>query len=361
MKSYCPSFLPLDKNQLNKELFYEELIDATAKLEVYKEKLKDTKLDANWFLPTLQQKEALYSAKLEGTQATLDDVLYNQIVPDDKNKDLQEIQNYFTASLEGYQYLKKFPISQEFIKHLHKVILSGNVRGNKTDIGEYRKKQNYVGKIGMNKITYVPPEPEKVEGLIENLISYINHPSDSLRPLVRCAVIHAQFETIHPFMDGNGRVGRILIPLYLYMEHQIDLPCFFISEALERDKFKYYSLLNGTREEGKWEEWIQFFLKAVIRQCDKYIDMVKQINELYDNHIALIKELGSSSQIIDIINLLYQYPVMNSNIIKEKTNIPSATITRYLKGLTELGILYPDEKKRNTNYYYYDLLNIIDF
>ena len=125
--------------------------------------------------------------------------------------------------------------------------------------------ENYIGKNEGHAITYVPPEPEKIKGLMDNLISYINNPKDDFNELLRVAIIHAQFESIHPFMDGNGRVGRMLIPMYLYAKKQIDLPCFFISEALERDKLKYYNLLNNTRKENNWNAWIKFFLSISVK------------------------------------------------------------------------------------------------
>ena len=175
-KAYNASLLPLDNTFIDQTYFFEELIDATTKLEVYKEKIKDSKLDSSWFMPTLQQKEALASSQLEGTQATLDGVLVNQVVPNDKDKNLNEVSNYYVATVKGHE--------------------------------------NYIGKNDRtHAITFIPSKPEDVPILMNNLIEYINNPSDKYRPLVRTAIMHAQFETIHPFMDGNGRVGRMLIPM----------------------------------------------------------------------------------------------------------------------------------------------------
>jgi len=198
-------------------------------------------------MPTLQQKEAWKSSLLEGTQVTLDGVLMNQIEPDNNDINKNEVANYFRASERGLHILKREKFSNDFFCEMHSVLMEGNVRKPEL-VGEYRKGQNYIGNNGGHDITYTPPKAEKVGELMDNLISYINNPADSLKPLVRVAIIHAQFETIHPFNDGNGRVGRMLIPFYLYYTNQIDLPCFFISEALENDKLKYYSLLNNIRE-----------------------------------------------------------------------------------------------------------------
>lgn len=357
--SYAPPLLPLDESLIDYSIFYEELIDAVSKLEVYKEKIKDSKLDSSWFMPTLQQKEALASSMLEGTQATLDGVLINQVVPNDKDKNLNEVVNYHSATEKGYKMLRRGDFTDEFFLEIHKVLMNGNVRKPEL-IGEYRHEQNYIGKNGvMHSVTYVPPKPEKVGELMNNLISYINEPSDKYRPLVRTAIIHAQFETIHPFMDGNGRVGRMLIPMCLYSQKQIDLPCFFISEALERDKHKYYTLLNETRKESDWNGWIKFFLGTVAKQCDKYIGIITAINELYDNHMKMACDLARSASIVDLVNVLYQYPIVNAKQIAEITEIPLTSVNRYLSILVENKIIFTDNKKRNKTYFYYDLLEIL--
>ena len=360
MEAFTPKPLPLSEMDLNFNLYAENLIDAVSKLEVYNVKLNDSKLDTAWFLPTLRQKEALASTVLEGTQATLDGVLINQMEQNDADKNLNEVLNYFRASDEGYEHLKENKISLEFLKNIHRTLMSGNIRGKNTEIGEFRKKQNYIGKMNMNNaISYVPPVPEKVGELMENLISYINFPNDNLRPLVRIAIIHAQLETIHPFMDGNGRLGRILIPAYLYSKKQISEPCFFISEALEKDKFKYYSYLNKIRTHNRWSEWIDFFLKAVIIQCNKYIDLVANINNLYNSDLETAKKLAQSNKIIELVNLLYKFPIINSATIVKNTDLSLSTAQRYLNILVENKILYTDNKQRNKFYFYYNLLEII--
>ena len=212
---------------------------------------------------------------------------------------------------------------------------------------------------GKREITYTPPEPEMVETLIDNLIDYIKNPQDKYRDLVRIAIIHAQFETIHPFMDGNGRVGRILIPLYLYYVDQIDMPCFFVSEALERDKLRYYTLLNNIRSKNEWSEWIKFFLITVKNQCDKYIHMISDINLLYEKDLEKANRLVRTGNMRTLINLLYKYPIVNAATIAQCSDIPPATINRYLNILVDAEILYTDGKSRNRTYFYYDLLNIL--
>jgi Fic family protein len=345
---------------IDASVYFDALIDATAMLEVYKEKISDSKLDKNWFLPTLQHKEALASSLLEGTQATLDGVLIDQVVPDDKDSNMREIRNYDNATFLGYRYLSKNPFDKELILELHKHLMAGNVRGSDGEIGVFRSRQNYIGKINdTHEITFTPPAPEDVPKLIDNMLEYITDSEDHQRPLVRTAIIHAQFETIHPFMDGNGRVGRMLIPLYLYYKNQVALPCFFVSEALERDKMKYYTLLNNLRNKGQWSEWIKFFLETVVMQCTKYIKAITNINKLYEKHFALACGLARSNQMGTLVNLLYKYPVINAAVVSKETEIPPASVNRYLNLLVEAGILFTDNKSRNRTFYYYDLLNII--
>ncbi|MBQ7038780.1 MAG: Fic family protein [Clostridia bacterium] len=358
MKAFDAKSLPLKDSDLNQSVYMEALIDATTRLEVYKTKLDGSKLDRSWFLPTLQKKEALASSQIEGTQATLDGVLIDQVNPSEKDKDMSEVRNYVNAALEGYHYLKTNPMSVDFIKHLHKILMSGNVRRNKATVpGEFRHGQNYLGSNKM--VSYIPPIAENVDKLMENFVEYFNSTDEQLRPLVRAAIMHAQFETIHPFMDGNGRVGRILIPLFLYKHKQISLPCFFISETLERDKFKYYALLNGIREENDWNSWVDFFLSAVDQQCGKYIELVDRINTLYEADLEKAKQVIKSNKVVDVINLLYKYPAINTSTVSNEAGIPSVTATRYLNALEECKILYSDKRPKNRTYYYYGVLEII--
>lgn len=355
-KSYVPSKLPLINDSVNYTGFFDELIDATAKLEVYKEKILDSKLESSWFMPTLQQKEALTSSKLEGTQGTLDGVLTNQIAPDTEDQNMNEVRNYFAASTLGMKILTREKFSNEFFSELHSALMKGNVR--KPDvIGSYRTKQNYIGtNDSEHSITYIPPKPEMVSEYMDNLISYINNPQDSFRPLVRIAIIHAQFETIHPFMDGNGRVGRMLIPLYLFYTKQIELPCFFISEALEHDKLRYYTLLNNIREKGEWNEWIRFFLNTVTKQCDKYINIITSINALYDLHCKKVGDFAKSS--VTVLNMLYKHPITSAKQIVDETGLSMTSVNRILAKMVDEKILIANGK-RNRKFIYYELLEII--
>lgn len=357
--SYKASLLPLKHGVIDQAAFFEELIDATSKLEVYKEKIRDSKLDSSWFMPTLQQKEALASSAIEGTQATLDGILINQLSPNDNNQEVNKVVNYYLATVRGYDLLRYHDFSHEFFQTMHQALMHGNVEKPEI-VGAYRVSQNYIGKKDKSHaITFIPPAPEEVPGLMDNLIAYINTPNDTFRPLVRTAIIHAQFETVHPFMDGNGRVGRMLIPMYLFAKKQIDLPCFFISEALERDKVKYYSLLNNIRFKEEWNEWIKFFLQTVAKQCDKYIQIITKVNALYSDHVAKACALARSAGMVDVIDALFKNPITNAKQIAAETKTPPTSVNRFLGLLVENGILFSDNKPRNRMYYYYALLDLL--
>ena len=247
MKPFVPVELPID-DYINPLEFYDELISANTNVGKYEVMLKKSKINKDFLITPLSLQEAVQSTKIEGTQITFDEVLEFDIDKKEKNDDAQEVLNYYEALQYGKRALSRLPISTRMFKELHQILLSGGVRGESRAPGEYRSIQNFIGPEGctMKTATFVPPEPQLVDDCMSNLEKYINEPNDDLHPLVRIAIIHAQFETIHPFLDGNGRIGRILIPLYLYDVSLIDFPNLFISETLEKDKYKYYSCLLYT-------------------------------------------------------------------------------------------------------------------
>lgn len=355
--AYVAKLLPEAYGALDYSMFMEELIDATSALAVYMEKIKDSKVRDEFFLPIFQQKEAMSSLMIEGTQTTLDGILVDQLDPDEENKSYREVGNYLEALWTGIIGIKRSGFTHDFFKEMHKKLFYGNVRKSSNHIGEYRRTQNYIARKD-GSLVYTPPKPEDVFSLMENLISYIN--SDlSIRPLVRIAIIHAQFETIHPFCDGNGRMGRILIPLYLFAHNQVSTPFFFISEMLERDKYKYYQRLMDIREKDGWNEWIRFFLETIVKQCKKQIGLVDSINSLYNetrNRVCAVLKSRNGGKFAD---LLFQYPVLNVKIVHDNTGISLATVNRYLNTLVEEGILFTDGKQRYRNFFFYDLLGLI--
>ena len=360
-RPFVPFELPL-KDKVNPLGFINELVKANTKIGIYNTLLNQSKINKRLLIAPIALQEAVLSTKIEGTQVTVDDVLESKVDDKAANEDIQEVFNYANALVNGKELLERLPISTRLIKELHKRLLDGNVRGNSRAPGEFRQIQNFIGPEGctIKNASFIPPEPQLVEKYISNLENYINYPQDDLDPLVKIAIIHAQFETIHPFLDGNGRIGRILIPLYLFKEGIIDEPNFFLSESLEKDKHKYYRLLNDTREEAKWNEWIKFFLESSIKQADKNIQLISEINSLYERDLEKVKSILNTSKVTDIMDVMFEKPIFNAKIMSEMTGINITTIRRYLLQLENEKIIFSDDKLRNRKYYYYDLIDNIE-
>ena len=361
MRSFVPYELPIDK-LIEPMAFYNELISASTNLGKYQVMLKKSKVNEYFLITPFSLQEAVQSSKIEGTQATFDEVLEFEIDKTIKNDDAQEVLNYYEALKYGERTLSKLPISTRLFKKLHEILLSEGVRGQNRAPGEYRSIQNFIGPEGctIDTATFIPPEPQIVDSCMSNLEKYINDPKDDLHSLVRIAIIHAQFETIHPFLDGNGRIGRILIPLYLYDVKLIDSPNLFISEVLEKDKHKYYRLLNGTRKEDDgWNEWIKFFLESVNKQVQKNINLIEELDELYENDLEKAMKLINSTNVVDLMKAMFQKPIFNVKTISALTGIPDTTCRRYLSTLEDEKIIFSDNKMRNRKYYYYNLLDLL--
>lgn len=356
---FTPENLPLGNERINQLMFIRELIDANKKIAQYQVLLQNTKFPSHLLLNPVMLNEAVQSTKIEGTQVTLDEVLEVETKSRKNTKDIQEVLNYYHALRDGMDRLAVLPISTRLFKAMHVTLMSNDVRGSNRSPGEYRKIQNFIGPEGcsLETATYIPPQPQLVDIYMSNLEVYINDPQDQLDELIRVAIIHAQFETIHPFLDGNGRIGRILIPLYLYNKRIIDYPNFFLSEALERVKHKYYRFLNDTRYTGDWNQWIRFFLEAIILQADKNIYLINEVNKLYEHDLDLAQSLINSSGVKKLIDAFYQKPIFTVHTISSVADLPEATCRRYLSILESNRIIFSDGKQRSKTYYYYNLLD----
>ncbi|KYH35317.1 adenosine monophosphate-protein transferase SoFic [Clostridium tepidiprofundi DSM 19306] len=372
IKAFQPLKLPID-NLINIDEFIDELLEANKLVGIYQVLLNKSKINPELLLMPITLQEAIQSTRIEGTQVTLDDMLEYGVDENRRTDDIQEVLNYSEALRIGERLITRIPISTRLIKEMHKILLSGDVRGGNRNPGEFRAIQNFIGPQGctIQTASYIPPEPQLVPEYMSNLEKYINEPTDKLHDLVRIAIIHAQFETIHPFLDGNGRIGRILIPLYLFDKGFINSPNFFISESLEKDKFKYYKLLNDIRIDvsddnksielisQRWNTWIKFFMNAIINQANKNIKLIERIDELYNETINRSRSIINSNRLIDIVNVMFQNPIFNKKRVLEKVDIPSSTLGVYLNKLEENQIIYSDGKPRNRKYYFYDLINIL--
>ncbi len=376
---YVPFTLPIE-DLININEIVNELVEANKYIGIYETLLSKSKLNSQLLLAPITLQEAIQSTRIEGTQVTLDDMLEYEADESKINTDIQEVKNYSDALHSGEYLLSRLPISTRLIKELHKILLKGEVRGKSRNPGEFRTIQNFIGPKGctIKTANFVPPEPQYVNKYMSNLENYINEPKDNLNDLIRAAIIHAQFETIHPFLDGNGRIGRILIPLYLYDKKIIQKPIFFLSESLEKDKFKYYKLLNDIRvdicdiEENpskheldkekarkKWTAWIKFFIDSAVTQSKKNISLIERIDELYEETIEKGKGITNSYKIIDIVNIMFEKPIFTKKMILSRMDIAPSTLNNYLNKLEESEIIYSNGKPRNKKYYFYDLIEIL--
>lgn len=337
----------------------EKVVEATRLLEKFENKLEYSSIkDA--IMVTFSLKESIQSTKIEGTHATFDGYLESQ-AKGKMTKDDQEVKNYLEALDEGEELLKSIPISTRMFLQLHEIILKG-ARGENKAPGSYRKIQNYIGPT--NKIedaTYIPPEAHLIADYMKNLEEYINGViTDDLHPLIKVAVIHAQFESIHPFLDGNGRLGRIIIILYLIKENIISKSNFFVSEELEKQKFKYYALLNDLRTENpQWFSWLIFFLDSVIKQAESYIEKLDRVEELR-------KEMANYGIDHRIVFYIFQNPVFQIkgildmfNNFEKEYHISRQKVQRNLDILIKNKRIYHDNKRRNRIYHFYELLDIL--
>ncbi len=378
-KPFVPFNLPMPE-LLDMSVLMFPLMEAVKKIAVYNEKLKSTKVNHTNLLELFALKEAVESTKIEGTQITMDEMLNYRAVERNATSDILEVVNYMNALRIGRELLKKYPIGSTLIRKLHQVLMQGDARGSSSVVaGEFRRIQNYLGPVGatIDTATYIPPEPQLVDDYIGNLEKYINQYNKDL-PLIKVALMHSQFETIHPFADGIGRTGRILIPLFLFSENVIDEPNFLVSESLEQDKYKYYTLLNNTRvfipnkedepveydskiseAKSSMTNWVEFFLESCIRQADKNILKIDKVNHLYEVTINKAKEISNTTKLIDVIDIIFKYPIFTTAKIREELEISISTLNIYLNKLCEHKIIYSDGAARNRKYYFYDLMSII--
>ncbi len=313
----------------------------------------------------LLTKEAVLSSRIEGTQATIKDVFeYEAEVKtseeDSKDKDVREILNYRRAMDTAIEELEKRPIGENILKKTHHILLD-SVRGAHKDRGNFRKAQVYIGAPNstIDEATYIPPPPSEILPLLANWESYINLEEEK-DVLVQIGVAHYQFEAIHPFMDGNGRIGRLVIPLFLYQRKLLSYPLLYISEYFEMHRSDYYNLLNGVSRESTWENWLKFFLEAIAVQSLKTQNTVLKILNLYRK---LKDEVAQANAVhaVGLLDIIFATPIISFVSIKKRIKARSPqTIYNLLDKFLKLGILKEvPERKRNRIFVFQQLLDIL--
>lgn len=315
------------------------------------------------FIAMYVKKEALLSSQIEGTQASLEGILEFEadLTPKEDIDDIKEVVNYIKALDYGIEKLKTLPMSLRLIKEIHKILIKGT-RGMHKTPGEFRRTQNWIGPSGanLNEATFVPPPPGMLLELMGNLEKFI-HSKDNIPPLVKIALIHSQFETIHPFLDGNGRIGRLLITFYLYWRNILSKPLLYLSFYFKKNRAEYYDLLMKVRKEGVWEEWIKFFLKGIGEVSKEATNTARKIIKLKDDLITKLYENSISSiYAVRLIDLLFKNPVIDVKNIVEELNTHRDTANELVKRFERIGILKEiTGKQRYKKYIFSDYVDII--
>jgi Fic family protein len=306
------------------------------KLDMYSNYIPNIDL----FISMHALKEATQSSKIEGTQTNIEDALLEEDdVPIDKRDDWEEIQNYIKAIDFSVKELEILPFSSRLIKEAHKVLMHG-VRGEKKQPGEFRTSQNWIGGASINDASFIPPEPSSVSELMSDLERFVHNEKFHFPELLKIALIHYQFETIHPFLDGNGRVGRLMIPLYLISKNILQKPILYFSDFLERNRNHYYDNLTKVREKSDLTQWFKFFLVGIIETAQSGIRTFDNILQLQQQVNTKIQTLGSkAANGHKLINYLYQRPLIEAETASRVVGIALSSSYSLLKSLENLEIL----------------------
>lgn len=342
MNPYVPSVLP--PTDLDFRRLLPLVGKANAALARYDGLLQGIPNPAVMLSPLTTQ-EAVLSSKIEGTQATVDEVLEQEaglLKEGAKFQDIQEISNYRKALYAAQEHLKVYPIRLSFVRELHRILMS-SVRGQDKTPGEFRKDQNWIGKHEclIEQATFVPPNPIQLPDHLQAWEHYLG--SDDVDFLLQTAVVHAQFELLHPFKDGNGRIGRILIPLFLYQKSALSQPMFYLSEYLENHREEYYQRLNAISTEGDWNGWIAFFLQAIITQAAQNSTRVTAIQLLYEEMKLAIQAATHSQYTVHVLDAIFSKPVFRSSDLAQQLfqdfGIHEKTTPGLLRQMKDAGIL----------------------
>ena len=309
------------------------------------------------------RREAVSSSRIEGTQASLNDLFYFEATESEKPKapDVREVKNYVRAMEYGIDRLEKLPISIRLICEIHRVLME-DVRGHHATPGEIRRSQNWVGPPGcsLQEATYVPPPVEEMKNALGEWEKYLHSASDA-PPLIQCALMHYQFEVIHPFLDGNGRVGRLLITFFLWEKGLLTQPLLYLSAFFDRFRDEYYSRLLSVSKYGDWQGWIEFFLRGVVNQAKDAISDAKKIIELHEEYryrLETTKKIPESSY--RLIEEIFVSPVLSITGLSKKWNMPFNSVKTGVLRLVKIGILREATgRKRNKLYVASDLIKLL--
>jgi Fic family protein len=291
----------------------------------------------NLFVAMYVRQEAVLSSQIEGTQSTLEDVLQFEATPRGQNipKDVEEVVNYVRAMNHGLERVKELPLSLRLIREIHAELLKA-VRGGHRTPGEFRTSQNWIGpeNCTLATATFVPPPVQEMHQALDNLERFLH--DTSLPVLIHCGLAHAQFETIHPFLDGNGRVGRLLITFLLCQRGVLQRPLLYLSHYLKRCRAEYYDRLMAVRNDGDWQGWLKFFLQGVREVSLQATDTSRAITELRERHR---QSLSNNAHGIQLLEYLFEQPLMTVRMVEKQLSCSFATANKLVGQFDRLGLL----------------------
>lgn len=291
----------------------------------------------NLYISMYVRKEALLSSQIEGTQCTLEDLFSEENI--NANLDVSDVINYIKALDYGIERMDSLPLCNRLIKEIHKILLS-NTRGEDKNPGEFRTSQNWIGGAGcsLRNARYIPPNVEDMTIAMSDLEKFINN-EDSIDPLVKAALIHYQFETIHPFLDGNGRIGRLLIILFLINRKILSKPVLYISYFLKLNRIEYYDRMSEIRRNGDYEQWIMFFLEAVEQAARDGIATIDKLVALHDKNMQLIYNKSKNQRVRNFLPYIENNPIIDIGKTASALNIAYNTASKLISTYESLGIL----------------------
>ena len=330
-----------------------KLIDANKKIATL-EGLSSRIPNMGLFVSMYVRKEALLSSQIEGTQCTLEDIL-NPLIEENTNRDVSDVVNYIRATEFALERLKTLPLCNRLIKETHAVLLE-SVRGQEKNPGEFRYSQNWIGGQGstLKNASYIPPNPEDMLTAMSDLEKYINS-DDTLDPLIQAALIHYQFETTHPFLDGNGRVGRLLITLFLMEKDILSTPALYISYYLKMNRIEYYDRMTQVRRTGDYEQWISFFLQAFADSAEDAIHTIDRLTALHDKSTKLFDSLTKRQRtsVLKVFSYLESNPIIDIQKTATTLEMSYNTVSKVVSILIEDGILKQTDKSGKAKIYSY--------
>lgn len=312
------------------------------------------------FISMYVRKEALISSQIEGTQCTLEDVLDPEL-DTNANLDVADVINYVKAAQYALDRLHTLPICNRLLRETHQILMEG-VRGQEKNPGEFRRSQNWIGPAGcsLKDARYIPPNVADMERAMSDLEKYINEAADD-DPLIQAALIHYQFETIHPFLDGNGRIGRLLILLYLMEQKLLSKPVIYVSYFLKKNQVEYYDRISEVRRSGNYEQWVKFFLEAVNSAAQDAVKTIEALAALHEQNLAALpKTSRSKDNVRAVFDYLEQHPIVDIKHTADALGVSYNTASAAIRKLMELNILRETTNAaRNRVFAYEAYLNLL--